>query len=225
MSFTPPRPLPASPTTNALSIPAPPKTPKPQQVRLESLEAQMRQLITQRGILERKTRSDLAALKNQLATAVGDAHDLRAQLATKAENDKELERCKAEGEKMRKDVSQSLERREVNGCGSAGRTSSRARGRDGQAHHRPLDPSHFASRPTPVSPLAIASTSSYWKNKISCTSRLRLFSQTSRCWPRSCSRYRGWRTSPDVRPPAPNQAQCHSPARSLIISPLGCSHP
>lgn len=107
-TLTPPRPLAASPTVNPSSIPVAPKTPKPQQARLENLTQQIDQLITQRTNTERKHRSELGRVRSELTGALGQVEDLRAQLGKDRENDKELERCKEEGENMRKEVSDLL---------------------------------------------------------------------------------------------------------------------
>ncbi|KAL7410574.1 hypothetical protein BDY24DRAFT_176243 [Mrakia frigida] len=103
-SFTPPRPLPASPQVNPSSIPVAPVTPGPHKARLSNMEGQIAQLVSQRGIIERKHRSENAAMQAKVSEALGEVEDLKLKLGNKKERENELERCRNEGEQMRREL-------------------------------------------------------------------------------------------------------------------------
>lgn len=104
--FSPPRPLDASPVRDPNSIPLAPSTPAPQRARLDNLEQQIEKLIAQRHQMERKHRGELAAVKRDLADAVGEKEDWKVKAHEGSGKAGALERCKREGEEMRQDVSQ-----------------------------------------------------------------------------------------------------------------------
>lgn len=72
------------------------------------MEGQIAQLVSQRGIIERKHRSENAAMQAKVSEALGEVEDLKLKLGNKKERENELERCRNEGEQMRREVSTRL---------------------------------------------------------------------------------------------------------------------